>query len=58
MIWTIWVQEVRGVAKGGAGGGRYRTPQCRVRQHNKPVVGKMNWIKPIGNTSLERGCNL
>ena len=34
----------RGGAKGGCGG-----RQCHVRRHNKPVVGKMNWI---GNTWL------
>ena len=52
----------RGVAKGGGGGGGGGAggaatpppppppPQCRVRRHNKSVVGKINWIKPIGNT--------
>jgi hypothetical protein len=39
----------RGVAKGGCGGAA-PPPQCRVRRHNKSVVGKINWIKPIGNT--------
>jgi hypothetical protein len=44
-------EQARGVAKGGVRGGA-APHQCRVRRHNKPVVGKMNWIKSIGNTWL------